>query len=121
MEMLDGQELAELVDDGPLPIGRAVRILLPVCSALAAAHEAGIVHRDLKPANIFLVHREDGSDFPKVLDFGVSKAGLDDNALTKTGTAIGTPAYMSPEQAQGSRASTIGRTSTRSAPSCSSC
>ncbi len=105
MELLNGQELAELLRDaGPLPAGRAVRIMLDVCSALSAAHAAGIVHRDLKPANIFLVERGDGLDFPKVLDFGISKIqgkGVNDQGLTKTGIAMGTPAYMSPEQAQG--------------------
>jgi serine/threonine protein kinase len=108
MELLAGKELGQLIDEvGPLPIGRAVRIIREVCGALSAAHAAGIVHRDLKPANIFLIERNGSPDFTKVLDFGISKVHApgegSDTGLTKTGVAMGTPAYMSPEQAQGLR------------------
>ena len=107
MELLEGRELADLLDTvGPLPIGRAVTIMLEVCDALAAAHTKGIVHRDLKPENIFLVRRKRNPDFVKVLDFGIARfnepatIGGGKN-LTATGMTIGTPHYMSPEQAQG--------------------
>ena len=104
MEHLAGRELAALIAEGPLTLGRAVRILDQVCDALAAAHAKGIVHRDLKPENIFLVPRGGNEDFVKVLDFGISKMKEPEEtspSLTRTGMAMGTPQYMSPEQAQG--------------------
>jgi serine/threonine-protein kinase len=107
MEFLDGEALAQLVmRDAPLPVERSLGILRQVCSALAAAHAKGIVHRDVKPENIYLVRRGE-LDFVKVVDFGVSKAvhsreeGADSQRLTRTGTVLGTPLYMSPEQARG--------------------
>jgi len=108
MEYLDGREFAEVIEkDGPLSIGRTVHIITQVCDALAAAHTKGIVHRDLKPENIFLVSRRGRADFVKVLDFGVSKiresAEKIQGSLTRTGITMGTPHYMSPEQAQGLR------------------
>ncbi len=104
LEYLEGVELADLVErEGPLPLGRAVHVLAQVCDALGAAHEKGIVHRDLKPENVFLIRRGDDPDFVKVLDFGISKITGDESAgkLTSTGAAMGTPYYMSPEQARG--------------------
>jgi eukaryotic-like serine/threonine-protein kinase len=107
MEFLDGESLAQLViRDAPLPVERSLSILRQVCSALSAAHAKGIVHRDVKPENIYLVRRGE-LDFVKVVDFGVSKAvqsreeGADLQRLTRTGTVLGTPLYMSPEQARG--------------------
>ncbi|MGO9291987.1 MAG: serine/threonine-protein kinase [Polyangia bacterium] len=107
MEFLDGESLAQLVmRDAPLPVERSLAILRQVCSALSAAHAKGIVHRDVKPENIYLVRRGE-LDFVKVVDFGVSKAvhsreeGADMQRLTRTGTVLGTPLYMSPEQARG--------------------
>ena len=107
MEFLDGEALAQLVvRDAPLPVERSLAILRQVCSALSAAHAKGIVHRDVKPENIYLVRRGE-LDFVKVVDFGVSKAvhsreeGADMQRLTRTGTVLGTPLYMSPEQARG--------------------
>ena len=107
MEFLDGESLAQLViRDAPLPVERSLAILRQVCSALSAAHAKGIVHRDVKPENIYLVRRGE-LDFVKVVDFGVSKAvhsreeGADLQRLTRTGTVLGTPLYMSPEQARG--------------------
>jgi serine/threonine protein kinase len=105
MELLSGETLAEhLARTRRLRQQPAARIARDVARALAVAHEAGVIHRDLKPANIFL-HREAGSDeaVVKVLDFGVSKT-LDRSELTKHGVAVGSPAYMSPEQAGASRA-----------------
>ncbi len=105
MELLAGESLGQRLERGPLSIGLAVRIAVQVADALEAAHDKGIVHRDLKPDNIFLVARRDGAVFVKVLDFGISKMRADDTSasLTQTGMAIGTPSYMSPEQAQGLR------------------
>jgi len=107
MEFLDGESLAQLViRDAPLPVERSLGILRQVCSALSAAHAKGIVHRDVKPENIYIVQRGE-VDFVKVVDFGVSKAvhtreeGPDWQRLTRTGTVLGTPLYMSPEQARG--------------------
>jgi serine/threonine-protein kinase len=110
MEFLDGESLAELVmREAPLPVERSLRIVRQVASALGAAHAKGIVHRDIKPENVYLVRRGD-EDFVKVVDFGISKAvkqgqGLGDEGsdyrLTHTGLLLGTPLYMSPEQARG--------------------
>ena len=103
MELLDGRDAtAVLMQDGPLPLGRAVRVAQQVCDALSAAHAKGIVHRDLKLDNIFFC----ADDRIKLLDFGVSKFldAMDGASLmTRTGTTIGTPFYMSPEQAQGKK------------------
>ncbi len=77
----------------------ALRIVMPVMTALVAAHELGIVHRDLKPDNIFLTRDRAGQEIPKVIDFGIAKvvAGVDDASVTRTGALLGTPVYMSPE------------------------
>ena len=102
MEALEGESLARLLRRaGPLPVGRAIGILLQICRALGAAHARGIVHRDLKPENVIVVRREDGSDFAKVVDFGISKSGgsAEQGRITRAGSIIGTPEYMAPEQA----------------------
>lgn len=104
MELLRGQNLAERLatSGGRLPVGRAAHVVRQVAEALAAAHRNGIVHRDLKPENIFLVHRGQDPDFVKVLDFGISKVLTGDaSSLSTTGFVLGTPHYMSPEQARG--------------------
>ncbi len=109
MEFLDGESLASLaMREAPLPIERSLRIARQVASALGAAHAKGIFHRDVKPENIYLVQRGD-ADFVKVVDFGISKAvkpggdeGPETYRLTHTGLLLGTPLYMSPEQARGS-------------------
>ena len=106
MELLDGEELGKrLIRLGRLGPPEAVRIVSQVCRALTRAHSVGIVHRDLKPDNIFLV-RDDDREIAKVLDFGIAKAthGAVDGSNTKTGAMLGTPYYMSPEQAQGTKA-----------------
>jgi serine/threonine-protein kinase len=77
---------------------------LQACRGIAAAHAAGIIHRDLKPHNLFLCRRQDGTDLVKVLDFGIAKLeAFDDGLATRTGLVLGTPAYMSPEQARGDK------------------
>jgi hypothetical protein len=104
MEHLKGRDLGRtLRSGGPLDLRRCVTVLNQVCSALQAAHQKGIVHRDLKPDNIFLVERRGQPDFVKVLDFGLARltdvpAG---QRITKEGTLLGTPEYMSPEQVRG--------------------
>lgn len=107
MEFLEGQNLADLVrEEGPMPIERAVPIIVQVCGALQEAHDAGIIHRDLKPENIVLTQQAGLTDFPKVLDFGLAKLsdrqlGPDSMILTQKGMVFGTPEFMSPEQARG--------------------
>lgn len=101
MELLSGSNLAELLKRrGPLPITEALDYVLQACVALAAAHSHGVIHRDLKPANLFLHKPESAGGVIKLLDFGIAKqsASADENSFTKTGQALGTPAYMSPEQ-----------------------
>lgn len=105
MEYLVGVSLRERLDKrGRLSPPETARIVSHVCRALARAHEAGLVHRDLKPENIFIATESD-DEIVKVLDFGVAKAAdaLADSGIdpTRTGALLGTPFYMSPEQAQG--------------------
>jgi serine/threonine-protein kinase len=107
MEYLDGVNLEELIiQNGPLPVERALLVAAQITRALDAAHTADVIHRDLKPANVMLINRKDEADFVKVLDFGISK-DLDTAAgagLTRPNVAIGTPVYMAPEQAAGKEA-----------------
>jgi serine/threonine-protein kinase len=107
MEFLEGESLAEcLARETRLPEQRVLRICQQAASALAAAHAKGIVHRDIKPENLFLLRRKE-QDFVKVVDFGISKSlrasGEEEEQprLTQTGMVLGTPLYMSPEQARG--------------------
>jgi serine/threonine-protein kinase len=102
-ELLVGQDLAHhLVDRGNrLPVDEILALMIPVVDAIATAHRHGVVHRDLKPENVFLTTGKAGF-VPKVLDFGISKiVQPGEEKLTATGTAMGTPTYMSPEQVQG--------------------
>src|SRR5580704_10081656 len=110
MELLVGEPLDKRIERlGTLPLQETARIIGHVCRALQRAHDAGIIHRDLKPENIFLVRSPDDDDeIAKVLDFGIAKIkappgeeGL--SSSTKTGAVLGTPYYMSPEQARGLR------------------
>jgi serine/threonine protein kinase len=104
MELLRGESLADAIQSSaPMPLERALPIIYQICRALHAAHEEGIIHRDLKPENVFLTPKGD-AEFVKVLDFGISKihdAEHDRVRITKTGQMLGTPLYMSPEQAKG--------------------
>jgi serine/threonine-protein kinase len=110
MELLAGEPLDKRLDAvGRIPLAETARIIGQVCRALQRAHDAGIIHRDLKPENIFLVRTpDDDEEIAKVLDFGIAKmrgpsaeAGI--TSTTKTGAVMGTPFYMSPEQARGLR------------------
>jgi serine/threonine protein kinase len=107
MEYLEGESLSEcLTRETRLSEQRTLRIVSQAASALAAAHAKGIVHRDIKPENLFLLRRKD-QDFVKVVDFGISKSVRvsdepeEQPRLTQTGMVLGTPLYMSPEQARG--------------------
>ena len=105
MELLDGEHLgARLRREGRISLSAAATIATQVAKALRRAHAAGIIHRDLKPANIFLA-RSDEDEIVKILDFGIAKATAKEegNEPTKTGVLMGSPNYMSPEQARGSK------------------
>jgi serine/threonine-protein kinase len=102
-DFLEGEELADRLEreGGQLPVPEAVRIVREVCAGLAAAHAQGVIHRDIKPENVFLVGPREANTV-KILDFGISRL-TDQNAkaLTQAGIALGTPDFMSPEQARG--------------------
>ena len=109
MEYLEGCDLAQLLErEGPVLSGpRAVNFTLQILRALQTAHAAGIVHRDMKPSNCFVITKDGDPDFIKLVDFGISKVKSADEApaahLTRTNSALGTPLYMSPEQARSPR------------------
>ena len=104
MEYLPGLTLDEVVAASePMPPARVVHILRQVCGALRAAHRLGLVHRDVKPGNVMVCRFEDRADVVKLLDFGLvaDVETAEDQRLTQVGGILGTPAYMSPEQARG--------------------
>jgi serine/threonine-protein kinase len=101
MELLHGQTLSRRLDQaGRLTVDETVRVLVPILLALDHAHRTGIVHRDLKPDNIFLATDPDGEVIPKLVDFGISKMRHASRSITARGALVGTPFYMSPEQAR---------------------
>jgi serine/threonine protein kinase len=104
MELLRGESLGKWAHTG-IDLPRALAVLVQICDGLAAAHEVGVIHRDLKPDNVIIVPTSDGAELVKLLDFGVAKLlNRDDEDVgfqTVAGSVIGTPAYMSPEQAGG--------------------
>lgn len=103
MELLEGKSLADRYTDGPAVTDwELLEIVAMTLSGLAAVHDAGILHRDVKPENIFLVQDADGI-FPKLLDFGISRGFGAQGRVTRTGVVVGTPQYMSPEQARGKK------------------
>ena len=101
MEWIDGVPLDEAVAD--LPLEAKIHLFLTVLDAVRAAHAVGLVHRDLKPANILVETGSEGELKPYVLDFGIARRSDAETALTRTGQVIGTPGYISPEQARGDR------------------
>ena len=110
MELLDGKDLVTvLIESGALPYADAVDVIVQTCDAVAEAHALGIIHRDLKPENFFLSRRRDGTAHVKVLDFGISKLGVESSShkgrriVTQENTVLGSPTYMSPEQVKNSK------------------
>jgi len=97
MAYIEGGDLGRHVEDRPMSPDRAVGLMIKVVEAVAYAHEHGVIHRDLKPSNVLL----DGSNQPKVTDFGLAKQMQDERSLTQSGWPLGTPGYMPPEQAIG--------------------
>ncbi len=97
MRLIEGTSLAEMLEEGPLSNEHAARIFEPIARAVHSAHASGIVHRDIKPSNILV----DGAGRPYVADFGLAKWLSSDTGLTASGERLGTPCYMSPEQAGG--------------------
>lgn len=105
MELLDGETLYDMIQrETRLPGPRAIQLLLPIADALHTAHSKGVVHRDVKPENVFISVDELGRLHPKLLDFGIARHTDIDRKLTAQGAVIGTPDYMSPEQARGEAA-----------------
>lgn len=99
MDYVEGQDLSEIVRDGPLPVRKATEFVVQIAEAAAFAHQQGTLHRDLKPSNVMI----DSENRVRITDFGLA-LNLDSGShLTETGQALGTPAYMSPEQARGER------------------
>ncbi len=101
MEWLDGEDLTRRLSRGPLSVAESVRLAQKVCEALELLHSRGIVHRDIKPSNLFL--RDGLIDRVTLLDLGVARRSASHRTMTQTGIVIGTPEYMSPEQARGRR------------------
>lgn len=102
MEWLEGEDLSNRLQRGPLPIDEVTTLGRRICSALCVAHAHGVIHRDLKPGNIFLVGG--AVEHAKLIDFGIAREEERSTRLTRTGGLLGTPAYMSPEQARGEHA-----------------
>ncbi|MGE0789813.1 MAG: protein kinase [Sandaracinaceae bacterium] len=98
MELLDGSDLAHRQSDPRTTKKQALTWLLSVLEALSLAHSRGIIHRDMKPENVFLARQEDGTEVVKLVDFGIARS-LGGKGVTQTGTTMGTPLFMSPEQA----------------------
>jgi eukaryotic-like serine/threonine-protein kinase len=108
MELLEGEDVSQLIRRiGPLRQDLALAIVTQACAGIQKAHDAGVIHRDIKPSNMFLARNEYGEYTLKVLDFGIAKVKKSDavhdagGTITETGTLVGSPHYMSPEQAKG--------------------
>src|ERR1044071_5990485 len=103
MDLVHGAKITDYCDANRLSLSERLELFMQVCHAVQHAHHKGVIHRDIKPSNI-LVTRHDGAPAPKVIDFGIAKANDDrlteNTGLTSVEQFIGTPAYMSPEQAE---------------------
>lgn len=97
MELLDGEPLDAIIARGPMPLQRALPIMIQVSRGIARAHDLEVIHRDLKPENIYIARRDDGTDLVKLLDFGIARSAQD-SRLTGVGEVFGTPQYMAPER-----------------------
>ena len=106
MEWIDGITLAERLADRGVSLPEVVEIARRIASALAAAHDIGVLHRDIKPSNVLLA--SDRADQAMLIDFGIARVATSNISLTRTGATVGTPGYMSPEQARGERLSAPG-------------
>lgn len=104
MELVDGERITDYCDNRHLGLRKRLELFIQVCEAIQHAHQKGVIHRDIKPSNV-LVQDHDGHPFPKIIDFGIAKAISGDiegeATFTRSGQLLGTPAYMSPEQAEG--------------------
>jgi serine/threonine protein kinase len=101
MEYVEGPRLSDLLRDGPLPVDRAVGLILQVCAALRYAHKHGVVHRDLKPSNLLIRTKDQTEEQLKVVDFGLVKLTETDQSITRAGLILGSPHCMAPEQIKG--------------------
>jgi tRNA A-37 threonylcarbamoyl transferase component Bud32 len=105
-ELVEGRTLAARLEQGPVPFREAAELVARVSEALHAAHRQGVVHRDMKPSNVLL----DAQGLPHVTDFGLAKFDEEEKPVTRSGEVLGTPAYMSPEQARGEASGVDART-----------
>ncbi len=103
LELLQGENLEDISERGPMSLFLAAKLLMQVCDGLIAAHDRGIIHRDLKPENVFIVSSESGEPVAKLLDFGIAKDTMDEQDVTGTYTIVGSPLYVPPEQIVSSR------------------
>ena len=103
MRYIEGIDLRELiVTEGPLPPARAARLVAQTAAALAAAHRRGLVHRDVKPANVLIAREDDEGEHCYLTDFGIARdVGADTEALTRTGSVVGTLDYLAPSGSRG--------------------
>jgi serine/threonine protein kinase len=106
MDLVEGQNLAQLVGQRPLPTAKAARYVKLIAQAIAYAHAQGILHRDLKPSNVLI----DANDQPRITDFGLAKRLDSESSLSMTGQVLGSPNFMPPEQANADRGK-VGRSS----------